>query len=699
MAELARAIGNFDQATKNMPSQSKAWLAAALDPFHDVPLSLSGFPDMEVRKSLTTAFKSTFTIQSAAEGSAVPTGWSTVELGTSNTPLAVGSNDINIQFGSAVTADQMCATLPYDPSDPPSSTNPFDLGNLTRDAWGPAPVTLWWTDSQGQAHGYRLFPRLPDMPFRVVAAGYQVTDVTPEMYRQGMVYCSTAPLATQKHTIWTTNSQTLPVTVTDGLNPDGPAVIATTPSVTSSGTEGPQEQSTVLMLSPDAPNINDDLSRHEPSDPWASQQSVYLQSVSPLELLSAVVDTENVAELVAFLSKGNAGSFPAPYRQMLIRLPRPVTFSVTSTSNSPVPLNVDMIFLATQWAPNNSSNTGILVHSTTAFERTANLVTPTGYAPEWVSWYNSQPLVDWLQTLDSAGQIAAGTVRYDTVAAQSIGGVVAALNALSKGGTSTTLPSLKLATRTAMLDYVRKRLARAARGAQVLSIPTPAVWLASSRGSAESVLMRDTTQWPLWQGCYVIPRMNAVPQWDTPTSINDLNIASAKAGLPGRMAHRDLLVAASPDASSWSLCSGSTSAFAEATVNVVGANFVSEYQQVAPTTKLVVTVMYYCEMLPPVADPTLLTLAKPAAPYDPTIMQVYNMARATLPIATPVKNNFIGAWLALVASVVATVAGAVGAVAKAYSDAKRAAAAEWAAAQKDRGIGRNSRGLVERDFS
>lgn len=214
----------------------------------------------------------------------------------------------------------------------------------------------------------------------------------------------------------------------------------------------------------------------------------------------------------------------------------------------------------------------------------------------------------------------------------------------------------------------------------ISSVPVPATWLAGSRNATRSVVMQDTTEWPLWKGAYVVPRMLAEPEWDSARDLSVLTTA-ARSGLnQGPMAGKEMLVGLSPDRRYWSLTNGSSSNWAETTLNIVGANFNQDAASSTltrdgttnvtvstnPSTKLTVTLIYYCEMIPPADDVTLLSMAKPAAIYDPHVLEVYSATRASMPVATPVKNNAIGGWLLLIASLVGSALRATSAVARAY---------------------------------
>lgn len=70
----------------------------------------------------------------------------------------------------------------------------------------------------------------------------------------------------------------------------------------------------------------------------------------------------------------------------------------------------------------------------------------------------------------------------------------------------------------------------------------------------------------------------------------------------------------------------------------------SVYSGLNPNTTMQVTTRYYFERHPTVADPDLLTLSKPSAPYDPVILELLARATRMLPVGVMVKENPMGEW-------------------------------------------------------
>jgi len=75
---------------------------------------------------------------------------------------------------------------------------------------------------------------------------------------------------------------------------------------------------------------------------------------------------------------------------------------------------------------------------------------------------------------------------------------------------------------------------------------------------------------------------------------------------------------------------------------------------------LQVTVRYFLEKIPTVADANLLVLARTPAPYDPMTLEIYARALNELPVGVPVGENPMGEWFNDVISAVAEWAPKIG---------------------------------------
>jgi len=87
----------------------------------------------------------------------------------------------------------------------------------------------------------------------------------------------------------------------------------------------------------------------------------------------------------------------------------------------------------------------------------------------------------------------------------------------------------------------------------------------------------------------------------------------------------------------------------------------SIYSGLLPQATLTVSVNYYFERDPTIADPDLLVLSRPATGYDPVILQIYNSCMGKMPISVQVGENPLGEWFADILDAVSTYAPIVGA--------------------------------------
>lgn len=553
----------MSEATQGLLPQSREWLTAALDPFHDAPLRVEGYPGLEARKSVTTVFKSTFTLEGGATDT---TGYQAVELGINDTTLKVGSNEVTIQFSPVTTADQSVYTLPYLADNPPGVNRPFDLTTPSTTAWGPSPITVCYQNSTGATTGYRVFPKVPELPFRVIAIGYEITDVTPDMYKQGMIYVSSAPLTSIQHNVWV-----------------GP------------GAAGGVSPESLRLKSESVVNRS-----YPTSNALASAPRVGLQGYLPV-----YHQTDTTSSLQGYLKLGPAAVETGSLCNVMWRYPD-------------------------EMAPHGELQEGF---TTTV-------------------WDPAEPDRMVMTTIDSTGnpRLTDATVESRDQLAAELGNDKVLYMPTDAGTVATAARPREMAT----IDPATFALeAAGAPSSTWATAPVTSTWLASTRNATQSLLLQDTTEWNLSKGAYIVPRMIAEPTWDSSANL-DILAPSRSALTRSTQSGKQMLLAKEPGGTYWALCAGSTNSWAECTANVTGANFVTDPNSPADRgyTRLVVTVRMFCEILPSVQDTTLMTLARPAAPYDPNILAVYSHARNKLPLATGVKNNAVGGWLALVAAAI-----------------------------------------------
>jgi len=104
-----------------------------------------------------------------------------------------------------------------------------------------------------------------------------------------------------------------------------------------------------------------------------------------------------------------------------------------------------------------------------------------------------------------------------------------------------------------------------------------------------------------------------------------------------------------------SLCSSCTTTLP---FDINGAIF----SGLTPQTTLKVTVRYYIERHPTIADPNLLVLSDPPAPYDPVVMEMAARVMQLMPVGVPVDENPLGEWFNQVIGAVAEWAPKIGEV-------------------------------------
>jgi hypothetical protein len=170
------------------------WLTAALDPFHDNALELAGLPDANGSNSFVTCVKQSVVI--SAPG--VTTDWGFHVFFTEATSTGFGAS------GGAQTV----LTAGTGGVDPVIYTFSGGVGvNGSTLPWGP--IAIVSTSSPSFTSGVPLvpfvsgFPQITESvfvfgeqtgtPCRLIAAGFEVTDVTPALYQQGTLTAYRAP--------------------------------------------------------------------------------------------------------------------------------------------------------------------------------------------------------------------------------------------------------------------------------------------------------------------------------------------------------------------------------------------------------------------------------------------------------------------------------------------------------------------------
>jgi len=171
-----------------LSDQGKQWLIAALDPFHDNPLDCTGYPDGAVSPCVTRTQKYTQTL--GAPPGDTTANWDALILDTPHPALLrmyatqmsgiAGGQPVNNLYSTATQAMPFgglwCVTAP-------AGSN-FDLASVA------AGLT---------AGTYQLFPLVIDPSltvgdFRIIAKGFEVHNVTAELYKGGTVTVFESPV-------------------------------------------------------------------------------------------------------------------------------------------------------------------------------------------------------------------------------------------------------------------------------------------------------------------------------------------------------------------------------------------------------------------------------------------------------------------------------------------------------------------------
>lgn len=201
--------------------EGKQWLIAALDPFHDNPLDTTGYPDGSTSPCVTRVQKYT-TGLSAPPNLAANTNWDCMILDTPHPQLiklynsflgatAAGNtlNNIYNANGNGTSFGGLwCVTAP--------AGTTFDYGTIQALlAAGTAAIFPLVVD-----------PSLTSGDFRIIAKGFEVYNVSAELYKGGTVTVFESPLDsyTTAQTYSLTNSgATISTQVSAVINPAWPS--------------------------------------------------------------------------------------------------------------------------------------------------------------------------------------------------------------------------------------------------------------------------------------------------------------------------------------------------------------------------------------------------------------------------------------------------------------------------------------------
>lgn len=168
----ARTDRILDKAvtTGTLSSSGKDFLVAALDPFHDSQLKdLQGWPDLETTSSVVRLIKQTINI-STNQGT---NPWDCY------IDLFPWLNRLNFTHTNSTFGGRVDNTVLYDPA-----TTPVNYGGLTVSGVASG-ATVDWSTLNDRINGLSLPNEFAEGTFRIVGIGFEVTNTTAELYKQG----------------------------------------------------------------------------------------------------------------------------------------------------------------------------------------------------------------------------------------------------------------------------------------------------------------------------------------------------------------------------------------------------------------------------------------------------------------------------------------------------------------------------------
>jgi hypothetical protein len=192
MTMMNCTTNNFDTliASKQLTPSGAAWLKAAVDPFHDKPLVLAGYPDLCGAASLVEMRRSALNIDHAA----VVGAWDCLVF---STPLPC---DATVQKKTTIGSTGIIYI--------DDGEDKHHVGWLTI-VVGPA-GTILWNNTNGPEGAIAaggictclpLIDSVADETIRPIAGGFEVVNSTPELYKGGTVTVGFQPSYLSSRTV------------------------------------------------------------------------------------------------------------------------------------------------------------------------------------------------------------------------------------------------------------------------------------------------------------------------------------------------------------------------------------------------------------------------------------------------------------------------------------------------------------------
>lgn len=169
-AKVRKALAQLESFEKSsgLSRRGKDWLVTASDPFHDLPLSYEGFPDVSVSGSIVQLVKQTLTIKKPASITGL---WD--------------CNIFNLPWFQAYQSGGY--VLDYNRIVSGSVTQTGIHGGICALAVPTGDPTLFPQSGTGATYSLPVPAAYFSGPARVVAAGFEVHNTTSDLYRQGSV--------------------------------------------------------------------------------------------------------------------------------------------------------------------------------------------------------------------------------------------------------------------------------------------------------------------------------------------------------------------------------------------------------------------------------------------------------------------------------------------------------------------------------
>lgn len=177
---------------RNLTPDSRNWIIACLDPYHDNQYEVEGLPDERNAPSIVQIHNQTYNL--TAPDSAVANWDASIVFTGFNTPINWDSNSGGMITHNSSSYEPM--TFNYDHS-ALSTGQPF--GAL--DIWAGDTSSTWPTGAPGTIGdtNVSLGSVSTDSKCRLIAAGFEIINTTAEVYKQGSLTLANLPATSDDH--------------------------------------------------------------------------------------------------------------------------------------------------------------------------------------------------------------------------------------------------------------------------------------------------------------------------------------------------------------------------------------------------------------------------------------------------------------------------------------------------------------------